>query len=83
MRPNRETPRWQWVGPGGIAGTVIFLAASLGFSFYVSKFRGGHQPSGLVGGLQRGRPNVTMTLVPPVPESDCIRSASRRATHRP
>jgi membrane protein len=36
--PNRETPSWQWVSPGGVLGTAVFLIASLGFSFYVAEF---------------------------------------------
>jgi membrane protein len=38
LGPNREKPKWQWVSPGGIIGTIIFLVASLGFSFYVARF---------------------------------------------
>ncbi|HEX2048894.1 MAG TPA: YihY/virulence factor BrkB family protein [Acidimicrobiales bacterium] len=38
LSPYRETPRWVWVSPGGILAALIWLAASLGFSFYVSSF---------------------------------------------
>jgi len=40
LAPNRETPSWKWLSPGGIVALVIWLAASVGFSFYVSNFGG-------------------------------------------
>ena len=36
--PNREKPHWAWISPGGVVATVIWLLASLAFSFYVSSF---------------------------------------------
>ncbi|HZA60843.1 MAG TPA: YihY/virulence factor BrkB family protein [Actinomycetota bacterium] len=36
VAPNRANPRWTWVSPGGLVATAIWIAASVGFSLYVS-----------------------------------------------
>lgn len=38
LAPNRDSPKWAWVSPGGVVAAVVWLAASVGFSFYVSSF---------------------------------------------
>jgi membrane protein len=36
--PSRERPRWQWVTWGSAIATAVWLAASAGFSYFVSRF---------------------------------------------
>lgn len=36
--PNRPRANWCWMSTGSVFATAVFLAASLGFSFYVAKF---------------------------------------------
>lgn len=36
--PSRETPRWQWVTPGSLLATALWVAASVLFSWYVATF---------------------------------------------
>lgn len=34
--PDRDAPRWSWTAPGTIVATVVWLAASVGFSLYTA-----------------------------------------------
>ncbi|MFN3945984.1 MAG: YihY/virulence factor BrkB family protein [Allosphingosinicella sp.] len=36
--PNRPNAKWRWITPGSVIATVVWLAATLGFGFYVSNF---------------------------------------------
>ena len=36
--PDRKDAHWRWVSIGSLAGTVLWLAGSTGFSWYVSAF---------------------------------------------
>jgi membrane protein len=36
--PRRPSPHWRWLTPGAVTATAIFLLASAGISFYISRF---------------------------------------------
>lgn len=36
--PSRENARWRWLFPGAILATIVWLAASAAFSFYLQNF---------------------------------------------
>lgn len=36
--PRRDSPHWQWISPGALTGTALWIVASLAFSFYTSSF---------------------------------------------
>jgi membrane protein len=36
--PNRPHAKWRWLTPGSIVATALWIAATLGFGFYVSSF---------------------------------------------
>ncbi len=49
--PSRSKPRWQWVSWGAVVATLLWIAASVGFSIYVSHFANYNETYGALGGV--------------------------------
>jgi membrane protein len=49
--PNRENPEWRWVSWGATVATVLWLIASVAFSFYVDNFATYNETYGSVAGV--------------------------------
>jgi membrane protein len=46
LAPDRASPRWRWVSWGAVAALVLWLLASIGFSWYVDNFGNYNQTYG-------------------------------------
>ena len=49
--PQRRRPRWRWVSPGAVVAVVVGLAASIGFSIYVSLLGNYNKTYGALGAI--------------------------------
>ncbi len=49
--PSRAKARWEWISPGAIISTVLWIAGSAGFSFYVTKFASYNKTYGSLGAV--------------------------------
>lgn len=49
--PNVRHPSWRWITPGSVLAIALWIAASLGFSFYVSQFGSYSALYGSIGGV--------------------------------
>lgn len=51
LAPNRPSPSFKWLSVGGIFATLVWLAASLALSFYVSSFGSYSKTYGALAGV--------------------------------
>lgn len=49
--PSRKEPRWQWVSPGALTATVLWMIASILFSVYVRNFGNYNETYGSLGAV--------------------------------
>jgi membrane protein len=50
IAPNRRTP-WEWITPGAILATALWIASSFAFKFYVMNFGNYTATYGAIGGI--------------------------------
>ncbi|WP_332872524.1 YihY/virulence factor BrkB family protein [Pontibaca salina] len=49
--PSRDRPEWKWVTPGAVSACLLWIAASAGFSTYVSNFSSYNESFGSLAGI--------------------------------
>ncbi|MBQ4833845.1 YihY/virulence factor BrkB family protein [Pseudoalteromonas sp. MMG010] len=49
--PHRKPAKWRWITLGSVTATVLWIAASIGFSFYVAHFASYNETYGSLGGV--------------------------------
>ena len=51
LGPSREKPKWRWVSVGSVVTTVLWIAGSAAFSYYVSRFSSYDKTYGSLGAV--------------------------------
>lgn len=49
--PDRRVPKWKWVSAGSVIASVLWIAVSLGFSFYAANFGNFDKTYGSLGAI--------------------------------
>ena len=49
--PSRKVAQWQWVSPGAVIATALWLIGSIAFSIYVSNFGSYNETYGALGAV--------------------------------
>ena len=49
--PSRSSAEWRWVTPGALIACLLWIVASVGFTFYVANFASYNESFGTLGGV--------------------------------
>ena len=49
--PSRDEPKWSWLSPGALVAAIVWLVASLAFSFYAQNFGSYNETYGSLGAV--------------------------------